>query len=151
MLWPYSVSMAGCNREGRIRSQPNPFVICGGKCWFGTGFSPSTSVFPLIVCFHQGSTSTYVVSFIFHRHFTVCNLRNWQLPSTKEFSLCYNRWQLFSLLLVVHNSNVVRSLLRVTWVTHFKIIFLSSRHIASGDRKPDWRTPRSECSWQYIE
>jgi hypothetical protein len=35
--------------EARVRSQANPFEICGGQSGFGTGLSPRTAVFPVSV------------------------------------------------------------------------------------------------------
>jgi hypothetical protein len=41
-----AVSRRLLTAEARVRSRVSPFGICGGQSGNGTGFSPSTSVFP---------------------------------------------------------------------------------------------------------
>jgi hypothetical protein len=40
------VSRRPLTAEARVRSRVNPCGICGGQSGSGTGFSPSSSVFP---------------------------------------------------------------------------------------------------------
>jgi hypothetical protein len=40
------VSRRPLTAEARVRARVNPYVIYGGKSGIGTGFSPSSSVFP---------------------------------------------------------------------------------------------------------
>jgi hypothetical protein len=42
----HAVSRRPLTPEARIRSRVSPRGICGGQSGAGTGFSPSTSVFP---------------------------------------------------------------------------------------------------------
>jgi hypothetical protein len=42
----HAVSRRPPTAEARVRSRVNPCGICGGQSGTGTGFSPSTSVFP---------------------------------------------------------------------------------------------------------
>jgi hypothetical protein len=41
-----AVSRRPLTAEARVRSRVSPCGICGGQSGIGTGFSPSTSVFP---------------------------------------------------------------------------------------------------------
>jgi hypothetical protein len=43
-----AVSLRSPTAEARVRSRVNPCGICGGKSGTGTGFSPGTSVLPLL-------------------------------------------------------------------------------------------------------
>ena len=57
-----AVSLRRLITETHVRSHASPCEISGGQHGSGTGFSPSTSVLPLSVSFHQRSTlilSTY--------------------------------------------------------------------------------------------
>jgi hypothetical protein len=49
------VSRRPLTAKARVRSRVSPCGICGGQSGIGTGFSPSTSVFPLSVAFHPCS------------------------------------------------------------------------------------------------
>jgi hypothetical protein len=50
-----AVSYRALTTEARVRSWVSPCGICSGQSGTGTGFSPSTSVFPLSVSFHRCS------------------------------------------------------------------------------------------------
>jgi hypothetical protein len=78
------------------------------------------------------------ISFIFHRRYTVCSRRIWQLRSTKQFTLAAAVDNLFLFYLMHYDSHVVPAywLLRVT---HFKRIFcrLGISHLVIGNRTDD--------------
>jgi hypothetical protein len=44
--WLKAVSRRPLTAETRVRARVNPCEICGGQSATGTGFSPSSSVFP---------------------------------------------------------------------------------------------------------
>jgi len=57
--------------ESRIRSQVIRCVIYGGHVSTGIGFSPSISVFPSIIIFHQSSIPIF--------HSAVTHIQTWPL------------------------------------------------------------------------
>jgi len=100
------------------------------------GFSPSTSVLPSYSLFPP--VLHIHISFIFHRNYTVCNRRNWQLRSTNNSLLLQH------LTTYVSSTSCIwftcnAGLLTITFVTHFKRIscrlFISGRVI--GNRTDD--------------
>ena len=50
-----AVSRRPLTAEARARSRVGPCGFCGGQSGAGTGFSPSTSIFPLSISFHRCS------------------------------------------------------------------------------------------------
>jgi hypothetical protein len=49
------VSRRPLTAETRVRARANPSGICGGQSGTGTGFSPSSLVFPVNISFHHRS------------------------------------------------------------------------------------------------
>jgi hypothetical protein len=53
------VSRRPLTAEARVRARVNPRRICGGQSGTGTGFSPSSSVFPVNISLHRRSPNSY--------------------------------------------------------------------------------------------
>jgi hypothetical protein len=52
-----AVSRRPLTAEARVR----PCGICGGQSGTRTGFSPTSSVFTLLILFHRGSSFSYII------------------------------------------------------------------------------------------
>jgi hypothetical protein len=52
-----AVSRRPLTAEARVR----PCGICGGQSGTRTGFSPTYSVFTLLILFHRGSSFSYII------------------------------------------------------------------------------------------
>jgi hypothetical protein len=69
-----AVSRRSTTAEARVRPHISPFWICGGQSGSGTGFSPSTSVFPCQFYssrapLHRKIKTTYQLSLHLHHRF----------------------------------------------------------------------------------
>jgi len=80
--------------EARVQSQVSLSRICGRHSTTETGFSLSTSTFPS-VSFHQ--CSTFMHSFIYHRHYIVLAIGSLTIWSTQVLSQLSNSLHLMKL------------------------------------------------------
>jgi hypothetical protein len=55
------VSRRPLTSESRVRAQVNHYGISDGQSGNETGYSPSSSVFPLSVSFHRRSSYSYII------------------------------------------------------------------------------------------
>jgi hypothetical protein len=91
MPWPRRLRRRLPTKDIRVRSHLSPCDICGGQGDIGTGFSPSTSVFPSLLSFHQRSwSSSYRPTRCFCQKDKGTTPRN--LPKNNTFSEIGKHW-----------------------------------------------------------